>query len=340
MSFKNTMRLEKILKNWQIGKITKIKPVKNGIFNETYIVDATNAKYVLQFLHPLISGPGPTENYLKVTEFLRQNGMNVQTVMQSKSGKYVVKSRGRACRLLKAVPGKVYNVVKGEKMALEAGKELGAVHLALKNFKKKIKNPLPMFRYKEVLKNLRSHYGDIASSPDLRVKEAGFLLLRDLPRFILPANLPKRLIHTDPKISNFVFDENGNIISMIDFDTVQYLSPLYDIGDALRSFCGLEEDNQKNRFNKKIYRAFLDGYKKTSKKYLSKREWKFISQATAIVILGLAARFLNDYFEDFYFGWDNGRYKSRKEHNLARALGQISLYKNFAYKSFAARSQF
>jgi hypothetical protein len=48
--------------------------------------------------------------------------------------------------------------------------------------------------------------------------------------------------------------------------------------------------------------------------------------------LGLAARFLNDYVDDSYFGWDKSRYKNRRAHNKARVLGQISLY-NTAIKS-------
>jgi hypothetical protein len=100
----------------------------------------------------------------------------------------------------------------------------------------------------------------------------------------------------------------------------------------LRSLCGKKEDDQRNRFDIKKYRAFLRGYKEGSKNYLSAHEWRLIPQATWLVILGLATRFLNDYIDDSYFGWDKSRYVSRKEHNLARALGQIALYKDFTRK--------
>jgi len=81
----------------------------------------------------------------------------------------------------------------------------------------------------------------------------------------LPANLPERVIHADPKVSNFVFNAKGNVVAMIDFDTIQKLSPLYDIGDALRSVCGGGEDKVGNSFNlkdtgvsKRIYVCFRD----------------------------------------------------------------------------------
>ncbi len=121
-------------------------------------------------------------------------------------------------------------------------------------------------------------------------------------------------------------------MAMIDFDTVQRLSPLYDIGDALRSLCGGEEDDPENNFNGQRYETFIVNYLKASRGYLNKREKNLIPQAMGLVILGLAARFLNDYIDDSYFGWDSKKYKSRREHNLARALGQIALYKSFLTK--------
>lgn len=119
---------------------------------------------------------------------------------------------------------------------------------------------------------------------------------------------------------------------MIDFDTLQSLSPLYELGDAVRSWCGGDEDDPQNTFNKGIYEALIKGYRETSGKLLSEQEFKRIPQASHLVMLGLATRFLIDYVEDNYFGWDEQRYQSRKEHNLARCLGQIALYKDSLHK--------
>lgn len=320
------------IKNWHIGKISKLYPVKTGIFNETYIVRATTGVYVLQKLHPLISRKEPTENYLAASVFLASHNLPAQRLILTKQGKLLAKDGGYFWRLLTAIPGHVYTRAKNEKMVEEAGKQLGSFHLLFKNFKTPIKKPLPMFQYDAALIKLRAHRGGLLKDKDARVRKATQLLIENFPGHFLPKNLPRRLIHTDPKISNFIFDDNDNAVAMIDMDTIQRLSPLYDIGDALRSLCGKKEDDQRNTFDIKKYRAFIRGYEAASENYLSARERRLVPQATGLVILGLATRFLNDYIDDSYFGWDERRYKSRKEHNLARALGQIALYKDFAKK--------
>jgi Ser/Thr protein kinase RdoA (MazF antagonist) len=231
-----------------------------------------------------------------------------------------------------AVPGHVYTRTKNVAMVAEAGRQLGLFHATFKNFKAPIRRPLPMFRYDAALAELRRHAKQLAADGDARVQAAARLLLSHFPQYFLPKGLKPRLIHTDPKISNFIFDDNDRAVAMIDMDTIQRLSPLYDIGDALRSLCGKQEDDPRNSFDVKKYRAFLRGYRKSAANYLSKREWSLVSQATGLVILGLATRFLNDYIDDSYFNWDNTRYPSRKAHNAARALGQIALYKDFAKK--------
>ncbi|MBU6500301.1 MAG: phosphotransferase [Patescibacteria group bacterium] len=326
------MTAKKAIKNWHIGKIFGLYPVSTGIFNETHIARSNTGVYVLQRLHPLISRKGPTENYLAASVFLASKNLPAQRVILTKRGNLLAKDGDRFWRLLTAIPGHVYNKAKNIKMVGEAGMQLGKFHALFKSFRGQIKKPLPMFQYDNVLKNLRRHSKEFFADKNIAVREAAKFLLAEFPKNFLPKNLPRRLIHTDPKISNFIFDDKDNAVAMIDMDTIQYLSPLYDLGDALRSFCGKKEDDPKNKFDIKKYKAFLAGYKKSSGSYLGRKEWQLIRQATGLVILGLATRFLNDYVDDFYFGWNPKKYKSRKEHNLARALGQIALYKDFRSK--------
>lgn len=285
--------------------------------------------FILQKLHPLISEGGPTENYAALTECLKKNGIPAQTVLRAKNGRFLVRDGKSAWRLIRALPGRIFTSTNSFPLIREAGKCLGRTHAALKNFHGELSPTLPMFQYDKVLKKIRRFAPRLLKNKNPVVREAAQFLLEHFPKNFLPPSLPERMIHTDPKISNFVFTNHNRAIAMIDWDTAQKLSPLYDLGDALRSFCGMEEDDPRNHFSTRKFNAFLAGYFTGSGKYLSARERKLIPQATALVILGLAARFLNDYEEDFYFGWNQKKYRSRKEHNLARALGQIALYKSF-----------
>lgn len=56
-----------------------------------------------------------------------------------------------------------------------------------------------------------------------------------------------------------------------------------------------------------------------------------IPQAFRLLAIELAMRFLKDYFEDSYFGWNAEKFVSRSEHNLVRARGQMGLYRQLSF---------
>jgi hypothetical protein len=65
---------------------------------------------------------------------------------------------------------------------------------------------------------------------------------------------------------------------------------------------------------------------------MTEEELKYLPQAIGAIILELAARFLADYFNDNYFGWNPEKYDSRRAHNLARCRGQIAEFKSYLEK--------
>jgi hypothetical protein len=101
-----------------------------------------------------------------------------------------------------------------------------------------------------------------------------------------------------------------------------------ELGDAFRSWCGSAEDAAENTFDVKKFEAAVNGYRTGSKNMLLPEEEALLLRATKLKCLELASRFLVDYFEDNYFGWNEKKYSSRKEHNLARAKGQVTLFKS------------
>lgn len=324
--------IEQILRNWTIPKLTYIKKVETGLLNQTYVVRTIDEIFVLQKLHPAVSMDTSITNYFHVTQFLLKQGKISQQVKMTNQNSLWVDFDNSRWRLLKGVEGKVYTVTPSTELAFEAGKILALFHTSLKDYPDKLLPTLPMFQYKQVLTKLLSYETNFINSQNQKVISAFLLLKENFPKLLLPDNLPTQIIHTDPKISNFLFDQNNKGICMIDLDTIQTLSPLYDIGDCVRSLCGQAEDDPNNNFDVSKYEAILSGYNSVTHS-LSKVETELIPQACQLIMLGLASRFLNDYIDDDYFGWDSSKYKNRQEHNLARTLGQISLWNSFT-KSF------
>lgn len=332
------MKPEELLHNWVIPEIDSglhpnIKQATSGLLNKTYLIRFTDnsALYVLQCVHPAVSMDGAMNNYFHVTQFLAEQGFLTQTVLKTTENKLWIEDNldGWRWRLLKGVEGEVYNKTTDPNLAEEAGKLLGSINLLLTKYPNALEQGRKSHNYIDQIEKLAQFEEAFAADDDEQIREAAKLLHTQLPKLMLPEDLPKSIIHADPKISNFLFSKEGKAICMIDFDTLQVHSPLFEIADAVRSWCGGYEDDPNNTFNKEIYSAFLHGYLANSKGLLSEREQSLIPQACQLVMLGLSARFLIDYIEDSYFGWDKTKYNSRKDHNKARALGQLSLYQSF-----------
>ena len=134
-----------------------------------------------------------------------------------------------------------------------------------------------------------------------------------------PAHLPdlpltrERLVHGDPKISNFIFDpDTDEAIGLVDLDTVASMPIVLELGDAFRSWCNpLGEDTTETTFSLPFFHAAIGGYARGAPGLLSEDEWQALPDATLTIALELAARFAADALQESYFGWDTARFEER-----------------------------
>ncbi len=330
------MKPEIALHNWALPSLENIDPsiikrASSGLLNKTFLIRPNNEElFVLQLVHPAVSMDGAMNNYFHVTQFLYEHGHTTQTIIKTQKDELWIEDDEQSdwrWRLLRGVEGTSYDQSTGTEIATQGGETLGSLHKILKEYPNQLEIGCILHKFETVIEKLERLMPVLTSNPDSQIREAAKLIHELLPKLILPKDLPTQIIHADPKINNFLFDANGKAICMIDFDTIQILPPIIDIADAVRSWCGQVEDDPNNSFNREVYNALLHGYF-TSKSLLSEREKSLIPQASQLLMVGLACRFLNDYVEDSYFGWDETKYDSRKAHNKARVMGQLSLYQS------------
>jgi hypothetical protein len=152
--------------------------------------------------------------------------------------------------------------------------------------------------------------------------------------------LPRRITHGDLKISNILFweDRPNEARCLIDLDTLGYQYIAYELGDALRSWCNPQgEAAAQPRVDLDIFQAALRGYASPhgetavvragrAPPLLNADEVTSIVEGLETICIELASRFALDALEDRYFGWDEQRFTSRREHNIARAAGQLALF--------------
>ena len=136
--------------------------------------------------------------------------------------------------------------------------------------------------------------------------------------------LPKRICHCDTKVDNILFDKDGNVLCVIDLDTVMPNFIFSDFGDYLRSAANTGKEDDKDldnvNFNMEIFKSFTKGYLKSAASFITPLEVENLPYAAALFPYMQTVRFLADYINgDTY-------YKIQyPEHNLVRSKAQFKL---------------
>lgn len=308
------------------GRLTALH---SGLINASWHVGAPGGEgFVLQRVNPMFPA-AINDDIDAVTRHLQARGLCTPLVVPTAEGTTALVTSGEVWRVLTYVPGISRDTLENAHQAREAGALLGRFHRGVSDLQHTFANPrlgvhdtaAHLGKLNRALQSHKDHprYGEIAPLADRILK-----LAADLP--ILPL-ARERIVHGDPKISNFIFDpDTGEAIALVDLDTVASMPVILELGDAFRSWCNpLGEDCRKTEFSVPIFEAALSGYAREARDLLTDEEWAALPAATLTIALELAARFAADALIESYFGWDSSRFRSASEHNQLRATGQQSL---------------
>ena len=323
-------------------KVQRISLLKGGLIHKTFLVEAMNDMYfVLQGVNThVFSNPNlVVMNQLQIAQFLTEKGYpkTSLTLLKNADQNYLLQDqKGQTWRMFKAIfPSKSLEVLGKHAQAFEAAKALSEFHFFLMD--------LPMDQLKESIpgfldfkKRRKDYQHSLKVAIPYRFTQAKVLIqkLRDhegiLNRYIqLLPKLPKRIIHADPKLSNFLFDESGETVcAIIDWDTIMVGSILYDIGDMIRSFCqiGTEDGHSEKAFHPQILTELLNGYfQGPMNDHLSELERENILLGAKTVIYIQGMRFLSDYLIGDQYYWVED-----ENHNLRRARNQLQMLDELA----------
>ncbi len=319
-----------VLAAFPIGAVRSVEPVTAGLIHSTFKVEAEQGTFVLQRLHPVLSSVAVAEDFWNVTEHLASKGFPAPRCVRSVAGSVLVQDEeGKPWRMQTYLPGGVtHHRVETPEMAREAGAVYARFHAAMADFPH-------VFRSEKVLHDTPAIYAAFEEAVQAHedsplmaaVAEDVALIREELPALFLPDGLPVRVIHGDPKVSNILFDADGRAMALVDLDTCNRRPIAVELGDAFRSWCGVEEDRADNAFRLDIFEAGWKAYR-AGAAFLTEEEIATVGRGIGLITLELSSRFLADYFNDTYFGWDASRYDSRRAHNLARVRGQLALYRD------------
>ena len=329
------------------GTVKSVKPLGNGLINDTYKV-AMNEEdapaYVLQRINNAIFKDVELlqSNIDAVTAHLRKKLEEKQVAdidrrvlhfIKAETGKtYWREADDTYWRMMRFIPNAFTYETVNEKYSHAAGLAFGEFEAALVDLPQQLGETIPDFHNMEL--RARQLKEAVQNNPVKRLSVVESMveeLNRNMEEMCKAeqlhrdGKLPKRICHCDTKVNNMMFDADGNILCVIDLDTVMPSYVFSDYGDFLRTGANFTAEDDPNLanvgFNMDIFKAFTKGYLTSAGAFLTPIEREHLPFAAKLFPFMQCVRFLTDYINgDVY-------YKIKyPEHNLDRAKNQLALF--------------
>jgi len=313
------------IEHFPVGTCSDLQIIQMGLIHRTFRVETTEGTYCLQALHPKLATDEIMTDYQAVLTHLAAKNFPAPRLVPTTEEKPFFQSEdGVRWRMTTWLDGETFHTTDDLEQIRSAAEMLGHFHQTMADFQGPFYTKHPLHQTALHFEKMEQASQAFADDPCYaEVAELIEEVRGTLPYLFLP-ELPKRVVHGDPKFSNILFGSDGKAAAMIDLDTCNHHSILVDLGDAIRSWCRVGGEDQERPFSIERFTALIEGYTRKAPQ-LTRDEILRLPAAGRLITLELTARFLTDYLEDEYFGWDKENYPSRRAHNLARAKGMLFL---------------
>lgn len=336
--------------------VTGTEAVGPGFINDTFIVRTEDGtRYILQRKNHLVFPdiPGMMQNIELVTEHIRRKVTaeggdplrEVLTVIKRRqeatpgsekgSDLYYKDPEGNFWAMCLFIEGSVtYDKADTTALAYKGGEGIGRFQARLADFRQPLNETIKGFhnmkwRFSQWDASLAADKAGRASS----VKEEIAWIERRRDEMLAfwdmteDGRLPVRVTHNDTKISNILFDKNGDVLCVIDLDTCMSSTSLNDFGDAIRSYTNTGDEDDRDlsgvSMSLEMFKAYTAGYLSCRKDNLTDTEIEYLAFSARYITFEQTLRFLMDYIDgDTYYKI------SYKEHNLIRARAQHRLLRS------------
>ena len=341
--------LKSIAEHFQLGtEIENIKPLGEGFINDTFIIKTQNdgPKYILQRKNKNIFSPIPAmmENIQKVCTHIKKKVVDAggdpmreaMTIIPTKDEKlYFLDEEEEYWAVCLFIEDTIaYEAAETPELAYAGGKGIGRFQSLVADLKEPLVNILPGFhdiRYRfkqwdEVLaKDPVGRKAEVSEEISwIESRKAEMLTFWELAE---NDEIPTSISHNDTKINNILFDKNGEVLCVIDLDTVLSSTILNDFGDAIRTYTntGLEDDKnlQNVSIDMAVFKAFTKGYLEETASFLNPKEIEYLAFSARYITYEQVLRFLMDYIDG-----DNYYKTKSSDHNLVRTRAQYKLLKS------------
>ena len=330
------------------GTVDTVKPLGNGLINDTYKITTAEPQchdYVLQRInhHVFTNVELLQRNIDIVTRHIREkleaeNTPDIyrrvlQFVPTHEGRTFYYDAANDAYWRISVFIDRAVTVERvDEESSFNAGHAFGNFEAQLADIADQLGETIPDFHNMELRRDqLRQALADDPAGRAAGVAD----FVADIERYmdemclgerlLREGKLQKRVCHCDTKVNNMMFDTEGNVLCVIDLDTVMPSLFVSDYGDFLRTAANTvaEDSPEFDRidFRMDIFRAFTRGYLLTASAFLTPLEVSLLPYAAELFPYMQCVRFLWDYVSGDHY-WKC----SYPEHNLVRAKNQWHLF--------------
>lgn len=327
------------------GKIKKVVPLGEGFINDTFTIETegNSPRYILQRKNKRVFSPIPAmmENIQKVCNHIKAKVekaggdpmREAMTIIPANDGKlYFLDEEDEYWAVSLFIEDTIaYEAAETPELAYAGGKGIGKFQSLVSDLKEPLTDILPGFH------NIRIRYeqwdATLEKDPVGRKTEVAEEIswvesrrdeMMNFWKLVENGTIPTRVSHNDTKINNILFDKNGEVLCVIDLDTVLNSTVLNDFGDAIRYYTNTGKEDDTNLANvsmdMEIFTAFAKGYLEEAASFLTDKELEYLAFSAKYITYEQVLRFLMDYIDG-----DN-YYKIKSEnHNLVRTRAQYQL---------------
>ena len=322
----------------------EIKPLGKGHINDSYKVGSKGNEYVLQRInhHIFKNVPELQDNIFRVTNHIREKleargvteiERKVLTLIPTHVGAlYFKEDSGDYWRLMDYIKeSKSYDEINPE-LAYRAGMAFGEFQKMLADLPgDPLFETIPNFHNMEA--RLETFRASVKANKAGRLKEVAGLVkeiedraeeMCSPERMYREGILPKRTNHCDTKVNNILFDENDQVLCVVDLDTVMPGYVLSDFGDFIRTGANTGAEDDRNLENVTvdlaIFEGYARGYLKNAASFLTDVEIGYLAFGAKLLTYMQMVRFFTDYIDgDTYYKI------AYPDHNLVRTKAQFKL---------------
>ncbi len=249
-----------ICREYPIEEILAATPFADGNINDTYLIETSSGKYVLQRLQKKMDCSKLQFNYELYSKACEAEGILYPKWLSLRDGGFFFMDKeGSGWRMYDYLEGDVLCVPLSEAQCYACGYGLGKLHKVLSDLPEM---PRPVYPHLHDIDYYYAQYVGALNSTEIcednRDKDIEETIRTMMPKVSSVTDAGESVIHGDAKISNILF-QNGKVAGFLDWDTFMTGSVNEEIADCIRSCCVSD-----NTLDNAAFRALINGYRDAS----------------------------------------------------------------------------